>query len=148
MRLLLIVRAWPGAAALLHGFYDFPLFLGDARAGLYPTPINQFAAVFSMETPTMLSTIYLGAVVAVCIGAATSSFSALAGRRAREPLASGFVALDPVAGLVFATGSSSRARPGSRLADFCCSRPLIWIALPGDRGAAAGLLPVDDVRWR
>ncbi|WP_158814957.1 tetratricopeptide repeat protein [Methylocapsa sp. S129] len=67
MRTLLIMRAWL-IAALLHGFYDFPLFLGQ-HAPLYPTPLNQFALAFSATTPTLLSILYLAAVVAVCIGA-------------------------------------------------------------------------------
>ena len=68
IRLALIARAW-FIAALLHGFYDFPLMVGS-HAPLYPTPINQLALVFSTTTPTLLSALYLAAIVAVCIGAA------------------------------------------------------------------------------
>ena len=66
-RLALIARAW-FIAALLHGFYDFPLMVGS-HAPLYPTPINQLALVFSATTPTLLSAFYLAAIGAVCIGA-------------------------------------------------------------------------------
>lgn len=68
MRALLIARAWL-IAALLHGFYDFPLFLAQ-HAPLYPTAINQLALAFSATTPTLLSVFYLAAMLAACIGAA------------------------------------------------------------------------------
>jgi tetratricopeptide (TPR) repeat protein/RsiW-degrading membrane proteinase PrsW (M82 family) len=71
-RLLLIARAWL-IAALLHGFYDFPLFLGE-RAPLYPTQINQFAFAFSATTPTALSILYLAAVVVACLAASRVIF--------------------------------------------------------------------------
>jgi tetratricopeptide (TPR) repeat protein/RsiW-degrading membrane proteinase PrsW (M82 family) len=67
-RALIIGQTWL-VAALLHGFYDFPLFL-TAHAPLYPTPVTQFALAFSVTTPTLLSAIYLAAVLAAGIGAA------------------------------------------------------------------------------
>jgi tetratricopeptide (TPR) repeat protein/RsiW-degrading membrane proteinase PrsW (M82 family) len=67
-RVWLLARAWL-VAALLHGAYDFPLMLGQ-RAPLYPTPVNQFALVFSTTAPTLLAILYLAAVVAVCLAGA------------------------------------------------------------------------------
>jgi tetratricopeptide (TPR) repeat protein/RsiW-degrading membrane proteinase PrsW (M82 family) len=67
-RALVLARTW-FVAALLHGFYDFPLFLTQ-HAPLYPNSVNQFALAFSVTTPTLLSAMYLAAVLAAGVFAA------------------------------------------------------------------------------
>ena len=79
-RSFLILRAWL-VAALLHGAYDFPLFLG-LRAPLYPTSFNQIALALSTSPHTLLSVLYLVAVIAICLGAAGVVFKLRAANEA------------------------------------------------------------------
>jgi tetratricopeptide (TPR) repeat protein/RsiW-degrading membrane proteinase PrsW (M82 family) len=135
MRTVLIGRAWL-VAALLHGFYDFPLFLA-MHAPLYPTPINQLALVFSATTPTLLAALYLGAVVAVCIGAARVIIR-LPGTAGAEPAPA--MAARPIwpnwlDRLVFARAT------GLVLSALLLLPSAIWVALAAN-AAIAGIMPV------
>jgi tetratricopeptide (TPR) repeat protein/RsiW-degrading membrane proteinase PrsW (M82 family) len=132
-RVVLIARAWL-IAALLHGFYDFPLFLGE-RAPLYPTQINQFAFAFSATTPTALSVLYLAAVIAACLAATR----VIVGLRADTAVASTFfirplwpkwldrLVFAPAAGLVL---SALLLLPSA-----------IWVGLAID-ASLAGIMPL------
>ena len=134
MRVLLIGRAWL-IAATLHGFYDFPLFLG-LRTPLYPEPINRFAEAFSMTTPTALSAIYLAAVLAISLSAVGAVLAVW--RSGREPQP----AMPPRAVWPHWLGAFLFARSTG----FICGGLLLlgataWIAL-AINAAIAGALPV------
>ena len=67
-RLVVVACAWLGAA-LLHGFYDLPLFV-SARAPLYPVAVNEIALAIGASTPTLVAAVYFAALVAAAGGAA------------------------------------------------------------------------------
>jgi tetratricopeptide (TPR) repeat protein/RsiW-degrading membrane proteinase PrsW (M82 family) len=133
MRALLLARAWL-IAALLHGFYDFPLFLA-LHAPLYPTPINQFAIAFSTTTPTLLAIIYLAAVIAACIGATRVIVWLRGASEAESGLAARPLWPNWLGRLVFARAT------GLALAVLLLLPSAIWVALAVN-ATIAGIMPV------